>query len=93
MGTRDESRRFAGAPARRSDPAEGAIAINYSGGDQTLTRQSRGLYISGGSGSLKVDMADGTTVTFAGLVTGSIYAFAVTKIYQTGSDATGVILL
>ena len=92
MSTRNESKRFRGADARRSDPADGALAIDYSGGNQTLTTQSRGIYI-GTAGNLKVDMGDGTTVTFSNLVAGTIYPLAVKKIYQTGSTAAGLVLL
>lgn len=92
MGTRLEPKRFRGAAAKRSDPAQGAVAIDYSGGNQTLTTESRGVYI-GTAGHLKVDMADGTTVTFSNLAAGTIYPLAFKKIYQTGSTAAGLVLL
>lgn len=92
MGTRDEGKRYRGAVARRSDPATGAVAISYGSGDQTFSTESRGVYI-GTAGNLKVDMADGTTVTFSNLAAGSIYAIAITKVYQTGSTAAGLVLL
>lgn len=72
-------------------PAIGAIAINYAGGDQSVAGSVRGIYIASGS-SLKADMANGTTATFTGLLSGMIYALAVTKIYQTGSDVAGFVL-
>lgn len=74
-----------------NDPAIGAVAIDYSGGDQPLSGAPRGLHIDS-AGALKVDMADGTTVTFASLLEGAFYPYAVTKIYQTGSDAAGFVL-
>jgi hypothetical protein len=93
MGTRDEGKRFRGAVGRRSDPAQGAVAISYGGGNQTLATESRGVYI-GTAGHLVVDMADGTTsVTFSNLAAGTIYPLAITKIYQAGSTAAGVVLL
>jgi hypothetical protein len=93
MATWDEGPRFAGAKAQRSDPAVGAVAINYGSGDQTLPTQSRAIYI-GTAGTLKVDMADGSTVTFSNLAAGTIYPIAITKIYQTGSTtAAGLVLL
>lgn len=93
MGTRDEGKRYRSSVARRSDPAQGAVAIDYSGGDQVLATESRGIYIDT-AGNLKVDMADGTTVTFENLAAGTIYPIAITKIYQTGSTtAAGLVLL
>ncbi len=73
-------------------PAVDAEAISYGGGNQIVSPCSRGILITGGSGSLKVDMISGSTVTLSGLVTGQVYAICVSKIYQTGSDATGFIL-
>ncbi len=52
----------------------------------------RGVYVSGGSGSLKADFANGSTETITGLVTGTIYPFSITKIYDTGTDITGFVL-
>ncbi len=77
-------------PAFSSGPVIGAVAI--SGDDQTLTGVVRGVYVSGGSGSLKADFANGTTVTITGLVTGTVYPFVITKIYDTGTDITGFVL-
>ncbi len=82
-----------GSVPRASEPV-GAIAIDYSTGDQVLTgysRPARGVYI-GTAGHLKVDMADGTTVTFSNLAAGNDYPRAITKIYQSGSTAAGVVL-
>lgn len=80
------------APATQSDPAIGAAAIDYSGGDQTFTKRVRGIYIAT-AGALKVDMADGTTVTFSSLAAGTVYPFCITKIYQTGSSAAAGVVL
>lgn len=77
--------------AQQNDPAIGAIAIDYSGGNQDIAVPARGVYI-GTAGNLKVDMANGTTVTFANLAAGQVYPFAVVKIYQTGSTAAGHVL-
>ena len=43
------------------------------------------------TGHLKVDMADGTTVTFSNLAVGQ-HEMQITKIYQSGSTAAGLIL-
>ncbi len=72
-------------------PAVGAEAISYGGGDQTVSPCSRALYVAT-AGDLKVDMLSGDTVTFASLPAGTILAVCVKKIYQTGSNAAGIIL-
>ncbi len=77
-------------PGFSSGPVIGVVAI--SGSDQTLTGVVRGVYVSGGSGSLKADFANGTTETITGLVTGTVYPFSITKIYDTGTDITGFVL-
>ncbi len=75
----------------RSDPAIGAIVINYAGGDQQINVPARGLYISG-AGALVVEMVNGDAVTFTGLLAGVVYPIAVRKIIQAGSAAGGLIL-
>ncbi len=75
----------------RSDPAIGAIAINYSGGDQAIVVPARGLYISG-AGNLVVEMLSGDAVTLTGLLAGVVYPFALRKIIQASSTASGLIL-
>lgn len=79
------------AVVSQSDPPYDAYAIDYSGGNQTLTGRVRGVYV-GTSGHLKVDMAGGTAVTFSNLPVG-FHPMNITKIYQTGSTAAGLVLL
>jgi hypothetical protein len=79
------------APGDRKDPAIGAIAISYGGGDQIVTVAARAIYVST-AGNLAVDMVNGDTVTFTGLLVGMVYPIAVSKIYQAGSTAAGLIL-
>lgn len=78
-------------PKQQNDPAVGAVAISYGGGDQSVTVNARGIHIDT-AGALKVDLVDGSTVTFATMNAGSFYPYRVTKIYQTGSTAAGFIL-
>lgn len=80
------------SPSTHRDPAYGGVVIDYSGGDQTLAQYARGVYVSA-AGNLKVDMLDGSTITFSNLAAGQYYPFTVRKIYQTGSTAAGVALL
>ena len=77
--------------AEPGDEPVGAIAIDYSGGDQTITVPARRVYIEVAAGNLKVDMLDGTTVTFTALPIGQ-HEMRITKIYQTGSTAVGLVL-
>jgi hypothetical protein len=67
-----------------------ALAIDYSGGNQTLTGVVRGVYVAV-TGHLKDDMAGGNTVTWSNLPVGQ-HAMEITKIYQTGSTASGLVL-
>jgi hypothetical protein len=84
---------YSDLPNDQSDPYVGALAINYGGGDQVISDlRPRAVFISTG-GNLKVDMTNGDTVTFTGLLVGWIYNIAVKKIYQTGSTAAGLVLL
>jgi hypothetical protein len=83
--------RMEASPLRASDPATGGEVINYTA-DQIIEPASRALYISA-AGTLKVDMVDGHTLTFEGLVAGTLYPIAIKKIYMTGSsNAAGLIL-
>lgn len=69
--------------------ATGGAAITAN--DSTdLPEVYSGLYI-GGAGNLKVDLLDGSTVTFTGLLVGTIYPFTVKRVYATGTTATNII--
>lgn len=45
------------------------------------------LYV-GGAGDVAVDTADGTTVTFSGVVAGTVLPIRVTRVWATGTTAT-----
>lgn len=72
--------------------AEGAFAIDVSGGDDELPQGCRAIYV-GGAGDLAVTMWDGGNVTFAGVTAGSWYPIRVSAVLQTGTTATGLIAL
>lgn len=80
-----------------SDPATNGIAFTGTA-DVTLTTYSRGVYIAS-DGSLTVDFIGGpegagaTNVTFAGLKAGTVLPICISKIYDTGTDVSGVVLL
>lgn len=81
------------AVVQENDPAIGAVAINYAAADQDLSGyRVRGFHVDT-AGALKVDMANGTTVTFATLTAGAFYPYAITKIYKIGSAGAGFVLV
>ena len=79
-------------PSLQAGPAIGVVAINY-GTDQTFSSGvPRGFYLTVG-GTLKVDFANGSTATLSALAAGTVYSFAITKIYSSGSStAAGYVL-
>lgn len=68
-----------------------AVAIDYSGGDQTVSGVARGIYV-GVTGNVKVDMPGASGITFSNLPVG-FAPIQVTKVYQTGSTITSSLLL
>lgn len=70
------------------EAAFGVTAIDYSGGDQTVTGRVRAVAITT-AGTLKFDTPRGDTVTLT-LAVGE-WHFQIVKIYQTGSDAAGAL--
>jgi hypothetical protein len=66
--------------------ARGAFSITPGAG--ALTRQAHGIYI-GGSGNITVITADGDTVTFNGVVAGTILPVRCTHV--TAATATGLV--
>lgn len=81
----------ASVPTLAAGPYIGCLLINYSS-DQTFSGVARGIYLTT-AGTLKVDFANGTTGTLSALVVGTVYPFAITKIYNSGSTtAAGYIL-
>ena len=70
-------------------PAKDAFAI--SGNDSTdLATFTRSIYV-GGSGNIKLTTIDGSTVTFNGVIAGSIIPIRAKRIFPTGTSATNLI--
>lgn len=69
--------------------AHGAIEITPDD-DVEFIPPVRGIYV-GTSGDLKVDMADGQTVTFTGVVAGFIHDISVKRVYANGTNAGNII--
>lgn len=55
-----------------------------------LTKVTRSVYI-GGAGDMKVDMADGGTVTFKSIPSGTILPIRVSRVYSTDTSASEII--
>lgn len=72
--------------------AGGAIAVTPNDGADLPTSPAKALYI-GGAGAVKVNMIDGTTVTFSGVPVGTILPVIVTRVYATGTTATLILAL
>jgi hypothetical protein len=79
--------RFQGVTGNLSDPGWDAVSISPS--SSTLAYTTRALYI-GGVGDVQVVTANGTTVTFTAVPTGTILPIRCTKVLA-GSTATGIV--
>lgn len=90
MPVTKQNDRLNGVRLSASDPAVGGVAFTGTA-DVTLDTYARGVYIST-AGDLKVDLLDGSIVTFSNLLAGVVYPFAITKVYDTGTTAAGVAL-
>jgi hypothetical protein len=55
-----------------------------------LAPPTRGIYV-GASGDVKVISLDGNDVTFTDLAAGIIHPIACTRVYSTGTTATGIV--
>lgn len=78
-----------------SDPSPDALEFDGES-DVTLPVHSRGVFICA-DGNLKVDMVGfpgvtGATVTFTGVKQGTILPIRISKIYDSGTTCSGVVL-
>lgn len=75
-----------------SDPPANAVAVTPNNGAD-LSEVSRFLMVAVG-GNITVDMyGTGTNVLLPALVAGRMYPIRVSKIYATGTTATGIVSL
>jgi len=72
-------------------PALNAEAVTPSD-SVSLTNDSRGLFV-GGAGNISVLMSGGTSVTFTGVVAGSILPIRVNRVNATSTTATDIVSL
>lgn len=80
----------------RSDTASGAVAVAPSDANNLFTANKDQTCLAlwiGGAGTLKVDMQDGSTVTFSGVPAGTLLPIQVKKVYATGTSATLIVAL
>lgn len=76
--------------------ASGQFAVSVTPSDTVnLTMPSgtsftKGIYV-GVAGDLKVDMADGSTITFTNLASGVVHPLSVKRVYAAGTTATGIV--
>ncbi|HET6916163.1 MAG TPA: hypothetical protein VFH56_08745 [Acidimicrobiales bacterium] len=74
----------------RNDTAQMAEAVTPN--DTGSLSDTFGIYV-GGPGNLKVDMVHSGTVTFVGVVAGTILPIQVSRVYATGTTASNLIAL
>ena len=72
-------------------PALNAEAVTPSD-SVSLTNDSRGLFV-GGAGNISVLMSGGTSVTFTGVVAGSILPIRANRVNATSTTATDIVSL
>ena len=79
--------------ASRYDATPAREAASVTPSDSTdLDRRTKGVWI-GGAGDMSVVMHNGQTVTFAGILGGSLLPIAVSRINSTGTTATAIVAL
>ncbi|WP_240421651.1 spike base protein, RCAP_Rcc01079 family [Paenibacillus periandrae] len=79
-----------GNPLPTTQSARSALAVTPSNTVDLAEGATKYVYV-GADGDLKVDMADGTTVTFTALPAGVFHPLAVKRIHATGTTATGIV--
>lgn len=78
--------------ANLESPAWDAVEVSPSNGSDLGRLATRALYV-GGAGDVKVDMSGSGTVTFVGVLAGTILPIRVDRVYLTGTDATDIVAL
>ena len=78
--------------SQKGSKATNAISVTPDDANDLATTPTEGLYI-GVTGNVKVDMIDGSTVTFTALKGGIVYPYQVSRIYATDTTATYIVAL
>lgn len=71
-------------------PCSSAEAIDYSGGDVTLNKTTRALYV-GSTGNLVCTMANGGTATFNTIPAGTVLPIRITGVTASGTTADDMV--
>lgn len=82
---------FSSQGASISGPAFNAAAVTPHD-DNDLATVARALYV-GGEGDVAVITKGGNAVTFVGVLAGSILPVSVSRVKDTGTDATNIVAL
>ena len=77
------------SPSLTAPATDGASVIP---GPAPLPQVSRALWVGGG-GALTVELAEGATVTLAGVPGGTLLALRVRAVPSTGTSATDIVAL
>lgn len=76
--------------------AQGAVMVTPNDGANIVfpkgTTETKWLFV-GVTGNVNAIMADGSTATFTGLLTGTIYPLCVKRILATDTTATSIVAL
>ncbi len=79
------------SPFNREEPFRQGVAVTPS--DATVyTPPLDALYV-GGAGNLSVTGVDGASFTLNGVLAGTVYNIAVSKVLATGTTATNIVAL
>lgn len=70
-------------------PYQGGVAVTPADDGAIVFN---GLFV-GGAGNLRLDCADGRTLTLTGIAAGSVIPLAGTRVYSTGTTATNIAAL
>lgn len=67
--------------------------VDISSQDHTVTQGYTVMLYVGTGGTVKVKMIDATDLTFTNVISGTFLPLCVTKIYRTGTTASGMVAL
>lgn len=82
---------FANNQEGLTSPADGAEVV-VPDDVSDLTNVSRALYV-GGAGDIAVEMANGDTVTFVGVLAGTVLPIRINRVNSTNTTATNMIAI
>ena len=66
-------------------------AVNVTPSDATVLAPTWGGLFVGGAGNVAVVTEEGTTLTFTGVLAGSVLPIVVTRVRATGTTATNIV--